>query len=137
MQCRLIKDKILDQFLVDWFVKSLLLNITKDITMLGSLTKEKVILYSWKLDLILSYFGTLNDLIPCAPRISIDPPKPTPKPHDDGVIGLVSHAYVVQLMGQMSMYSNPLANVLASQNSIGHAQNFDVHLVKYTKLKNS
>jgi hypothetical protein len=52
---------------------------------------------SQHLDLIYSQLGTLYDIIPHAPRPSIDPMKPNLGPHVNGVVGFVSHASVNQL----------------------------------------
>jgi hypothetical protein len=62
-QHRLIKAHILDQLLMDWFTKSLLPPISKDISMEGAVTKEHAILFAQHLDLIYSHSGTLYDII--------------------------------------------------------------------------
>jgi hypothetical protein len=86
----LIKAQIPDQILVNWFTKSLLPPIPRDVAMGGMVTEEQAISHAQYLDLIYYQSGTLYDLIPNAPRPTNDPSSPTPKPHADGTIGLVS-----------------------------------------------
>jgi hypothetical protein len=49
-------------------------------------TEEKVIFHAQHLDLIYSQLGTPCDIIPNSPWYLMDPKKPTPRPHDDGVV---------------------------------------------------
>ena len=62
-QRRLIKAPILDQFLADWFTKSLLPPISQDVDMGGVVTEEHAISRAHYLDLVYSQYGTLYDLI--------------------------------------------------------------------------
>jgi ribosomal protein L44E len=108
----LIHAEIPDQFLADWFVKSLLPPIAKDVAMSGAVTEEQVILRAQQLDLIYSQSGTLYDIIPHAHRPSYDPQRPTPGPHADGIIGTVSTpsiSHVTDQMGKLSV--NPATAV--------------------------
>ena len=50
----MIKAQILDQFLADWFVKSLVPIIAKDVTLSGVVMEEPVIMRSQHLDLVYS-----------------------------------------------------------------------------------
>jgi hypothetical protein len=75
----LIKAPILDQLLTDWFTKSLLPPITRDVAMGNVVTEEKAINHAQYLDLVYSQSGTLYDLIPNAPRPSNDPSRPAPE----------------------------------------------------------
>jgi hypothetical protein len=90
----MIKAKIPDQLLMEWFTKSLLPPISKDVSMAGVASEEKSILHSQHLDLIYSQYRTLYDIILHAPRSSIDPHRPNPGPHVDGVVGSISSASV-------------------------------------------
>ena len=53
-QRRLIKAPILDQLLADWFTKSLLPPIARDVAMGGAVTEEKAISRAQYLDLVYS-----------------------------------------------------------------------------------
>ena len=55
---------ILDQILAEWFVKSLLTKITKDVAKAGVVTKEQVIAQAQYLDLVYMQSGTLHEKIP-------------------------------------------------------------------------
>jgi hypothetical protein len=88
------------QFLMDWFIRSLLPTISKDVTMEGEDTEEQDILYSQHLKLIYSQYFIPYDIILHALGSSMDPYQPTPCPHDDGVVGYVSSIYVGYLVGK-------------------------------------
>ena len=83
----MIKDTIPDEFLVDWFVKSLLPYIVKDVALSGVNTEEEAILRAQQLDLVYSQYRVLYDILPNAPRAETDPTRPKPGVHADGVIG--------------------------------------------------
>jgi hypothetical protein len=85
----LIKATIPDQLLDEWFTKSLLPPIARDVTMGGFVTEEEAIARAQYLDLVYSQYGTLYELIPNAPCTSIDPSKPSSTAHADGIIGVV------------------------------------------------
>ena len=75
-QRRLIKAPIPDQLLANWFTKSLLPPISRDVAMGSVVTEEQAISRAQYLDLVYSQSGTLYDLIPQAPHPSTDPAKP-------------------------------------------------------------
>lgn len=86
----MVKTYIPDQLLAEWFIKSLLPAITKDVAKGGVTTEEQVIARVQYLDLVYTQSGTLYDKIPDAPRpkFSIPPPKSNNDSHaGDGVIG--------------------------------------------------
>ena len=72
-RCRLIDAPIPDQLLADWFTKSLLIPIARDVSMGGVVTEEQAISHAQYLDLVYSQLGTVYDLIPHAPQPTIDP----------------------------------------------------------------
>jgi hypothetical protein len=63
----LIKLKIPDQLLVEWFMKSFVNDIAHNITMGGFVTEEQAISHAQYLDLVYSQTGTLYDLLPDTP----------------------------------------------------------------------
>jgi len=90
---RLIKATIPDQLLADWFTKSLLPQIARDIAMGGVVTEEQAIARAQYMDLVYSQSGTLYNIIPHASRTSNDPTSITSSAKDssvDGVIGAIS-----------------------------------------------
>ena len=86
---RLIKAPILDQLLADWFTKSLLPPIARDVAMGGVVTEEQAISRVQYLDLVYSQYQTLYDLISQAPHPSTDPTKPPIETPIDGVVGSI------------------------------------------------
>jgi hypothetical protein len=85
----MIKAVILDILLVEWFTKSLLPPIARDVTMGGAVTEEQAITRARYLDLVYSQSGTLYDFLPNVSRANTDPSKPSSSSHADGVIGFV------------------------------------------------
>jgi hypothetical protein len=86
---RLIKAVIPDQLLAEWFTKSLLPQIARDVAMGGVVTEEEDIARAQYLDLVYSQSSTLYELIPNATRVTIDPSKPSSTSHTDGIISSV------------------------------------------------
>jgi hypothetical protein len=84
----LIKVPLPDQLLAEWFTKSLIGPIARDVAMGGVVTEEQAISRAQYLDLVYSQMGTLYDLILNSPRPSTNPtPKPPTTSHvADGVI---------------------------------------------------
>ena len=74
----LIKATIPPKFLLEWFLKSMLPYISKDISTLGVTNEEESILRAQQLDLIYSQSGILYEIIPEAPRPTHDAEKPKP-----------------------------------------------------------
>lgn len=68
--------------------------------MFRAFNEEKYILAAQKLDLIYSQLGIPYEVLVNAPKLAIDPPKSTPSPHVDGVIGFVSNS-MSQLTSQL------------------------------------
>jgi hypothetical protein len=96
---RLIKATIPDQLLAEWFTKSLLPPIARDVAMGGVVTEEEAIARAQYLDLVYSQSGTLYELIPNATRTHTDPSKPSSTSHADGVIGSVKTQSTSQSTG--------------------------------------
>ena len=85
------------EFLLEWFLKSLLPYISKDVSTSGVTTKEEAILNSQHMDLIYARSGILYEIIPEAPRSTHSVKKPKPGPHVDGVVGSVNSPNVESL----------------------------------------
>jgi hypothetical protein len=86
---RLIKLELPDQLLAEWFTKSFVNKIAKDISMGGVVTEEQAISRAQYLDLVYSQTGTLYDLLPDLPRpgTSSTSTAPVASHAADGVIG--------------------------------------------------
>jgi hypothetical protein len=92
----MIKAIIPDILLAEWFTKSLLPLIARDVAMGDMVTEEQAIAWAQYLDLVYSQFGTLYDLLTNATRANTDPSKPSSSSHADGVIGSVKTQYFSQ-----------------------------------------
>ena len=86
---RLIKAFIPPEFLLEWFLKSLLPYIAKDVFKSGVQNEEQGILRVQELDLIYAQSGLLYEIIHNAPRSSFNP-KIKLGPHADGIVGCMS-----------------------------------------------
>jgi hypothetical protein len=75
---RLIKLDLPDQLLAEWFTKSFMNKISRDISMGGVVTEEQAISHAQYLDLVYSQTGTLYDFLPDAPRPSTTTTSTTP-----------------------------------------------------------
>jgi hypothetical protein len=84
---------------VEWFTKSLLAQIARDVAMGGVVTEEEAIARAQYLDLVYLQSGTLYNLIPNATRATNDPSKPSSASHTDGVIGSVKTQSTSQSTG--------------------------------------
>ena len=86
---RLIKAFILPEFLLEWFLKSLLPYIAKDVSTSGVQNEEQAIFRVQELELIYAQSSLLYEIIPNAPRSSSDA-KVKPGPHANGIVGCAS-----------------------------------------------
>jgi hypothetical protein len=102
---RLIKLDLPDQLLAEWFMKSFVNDISKDISMGGVVTEEQAISHAQYLDLVYSQMGTLYDLLPDAPRPSTTTTSTTPTTSHavDGVIG----TFHAQPQSVQASHTNP------------------------------
>jgi len=105
----LIKLKLPDQLLVEWFTKSFANEIGKDIAMGGVVTEEQAIILAQYLDLVYSQTGTLYDLLPELPHPGTSSTSTTPAASHaaDGVIGTAHvHSHSVSSTTPKSTSSN-------------------------------
>jgi hypothetical protein len=106
---RLIKLELPDQLLAEWFTKSFVNKIGKDIAMSGVVTEEKAISRAQYLDLVYLQTRTLYDLLPDLPRpgTSTTSTAPVASHAADGVIGSThSHSHSVSTTTPKSNSSN-------------------------------
>ena len=101
----LIKATIPPEFLLEWFRKSLLPYISKDVSTSGVMNEEEAILRAQQLDLIYSQSRILYEIIPKASRPIQNVEKPNPRPHADGVVGSVNSPTVESLDKQLHQLS--------------------------------
>jgi hypothetical protein len=125
----LIKAYIPPEFLLEWFLKSLLPYILKDISTSGVTSEEEAIFKAQQLDLIYAKSGMLYEILPDAPRSNYDP-RQKPDTHDDDIIGS-ANAKSIDLVTNHLKYlslSQPIAGQ-ASTSSSTLTQSTDLHSV--------
>jgi len=85
----LVKTFVHNQFLVEWFISSLLPSITGDVAKGGVVTEERVISHAQCLDLIYTQSNMLYDKIPNSLQPSNTVPQPPSKESHfvNGMIG--------------------------------------------------
>jgi hypothetical protein len=88
----MIKTQIQTNRLMEWFTKSLLPTISRDVAISKGATEEQAIICAQHSKLIYSHTSTLYDTILHAPRSSIDPNKIILGPHFYCEFGSISHA---------------------------------------------
>ena len=111
----LIKAIIPPKFLLEWFLKSLLSYISKDVSTSGVTNEEEAILRAQQLHLIYSHYGILYEIIPDAPRLTHNVEKPKPRPHVDGVVGSVKSPTVDSLAKQLHEFTVKHSTVEAAK----------------------
>ena len=85
----MIKAFIPPEFLLEWFLKSLLPYIAKDVSTSEVKNEEQAIFRVQELDLIYAQSGLLYEIIPNAPRSSFNPKVKT-GPHPNSIVGCAS-----------------------------------------------
>jgi hypothetical protein len=127
----LIKVTIPDQLLAEWFTKSLLPLISRDITMGGVVTEEKAISQAQYLDLVYSQYGTLYELIPNATHTPTDPSKPSSMAHADGVICTVKTQSTSQSTRTVNhSISTPVTSLTSLSSTFLPTQISEVNIVQ-------
>jgi hypothetical protein len=112
---RMIKVIIPDILLVEWFTKSLLPLIARDVAMGGAVIEEQAIDQAQYLDFVYSQSGTLYDLLPNFGRDNNDPSKPSSSSHADGVIGSVNTQSTSQ---SLTLSSTSPQNQISEVNAV-------------------
>jgi hypothetical protein len=118
--------------LAEWFTKSFVNDISKDISMGGVVTEEQAISHAQYLDLVYSQTGTLYDLLPDlpCPNASNTSTSPASSHAADGVIGSS------QAQPHSTSSTNPKSASFNVQNAPSPAtptgKNFEVNAVQST-----
>jgi hypothetical protein len=116
---------------LEWFLKSPLPYISKDVSTYRVTYEEEAIFKSQQLDLIYAQFGMLYEFIPDAPRSNYDP-RQNHGPHVDGIIGSVnakSTDLVTNQLKDLSLIQSVAGQ--ASSSSSTPTQSTDVHFYSH------
>jgi hypothetical protein len=93
----LIKVPVPPAFLLEWFFKSLVPQLSKDVTTSGVFFEEDAIMRAQHFELIYSQSGLLYNILSDAPRSILDKTRQRARPHADGIVGSVQTKPVDQL----------------------------------------
>jgi hypothetical protein len=129
-QKRFIKSYIPPDFLLEWFLSSLLPYISKDVSISRVTSEEEAIFKAQQLDLIYAQSEMLYEILPDAPWSTYDPRQKL-RIHVDGIIGS-TNAKSIDLVTNQFKYlslSQPVAGQ-ASDPSSTTTQSVDVHYVQ-------
>jgi hypothetical protein len=106
-RCRnsLIKVLVPPAFLLEWFLKSLVPQLSKDVAISIVFSEEDEIMRAQQLEIIYSQSGLLYEFLPDVPRSILDKTRQRDGPHADGIVGSAQTKPVEQLMKQLQQLS--------------------------------
>jgi hypothetical protein len=132
----LIKVPVPPAFLLEWFLKSLVPQLSKDVATSGVFSEEEAIMRAQQFELIYSQSGLLYQILPEAPRSILDKTRQRVGPHADGIVGSAQTKPAEQLTKQLQQLS--IQHSAASQATASAApptQTSEVHSVQTTNPK--
>jgi hypothetical protein len=132
----LIKVPVPPAFLLEWFLKSLVPQLSKDVATSGVFSEEEAIMRAQQFELIYSQSGLLYTILPDAPRSILDKTRQRAGPHADGIVGSAQTKPAEQLTKQLQQLS--IQHSAASQTTSLAApptQMSEVHSVQMTNPK--
>jgi hypothetical protein len=86
-QKSLIKVLVPPAFLLEWFLKSLVPQLSKDVVTSGVFSEEDIIMRAQQFELIYSQSGLLYNIFPDVPLSILDKTRQRVGPHVDGIVG--------------------------------------------------
>lgn len=102
-------------------------------------TEEQAILATQQLDLIYPQLDMLFEVIRNAPYPPINPPKPTPGQHSNGVVGSIEDfmSHITSQLEKLMVTSQALSSVYDSEKEPSSDQPGDVLMLNYATPKNN
>jgi hypothetical protein len=101
----LIKVPVPPAFLLEWFLKSLVPQLSKDVATSRVFYEEDSILRDQQFELIYSQSGLLYNILPDAPHSILDKTRQRAGPHADGIVGSTQTKPAEQLKNQLQQLS--------------------------------
>jgi hypothetical protein len=132
----LIKVPVPLAFLLKWFLKSLVPQLSKDVAMSGVFSKEEAIMRAQQLEMIYSQSGFIYKVLPDSPWSILDTTRHKSGPHADDIGGSTQAKPTDLLSNQLHQLS--IQKIAANQTSIlatPPTQTLDVHSVQSTNPK--
>jgi hypothetical protein len=93
----LIKVPVPPAFLLEWFLKSLVPQLSKDVVTSIFFSEEDAIMRAQQFELIYSQSGLLYNILLDAPRSILDKTRQRAGPHADGIVGSTQTKPIEQL----------------------------------------
>jgi hypothetical protein len=135
-QKSLIKVPVPQAFLLEWFLKSLVPQLSKDVTTSGVFSEKDAIMRAQQLELIYSQSGLHYKIFPDALRSVLEKTRQRSRPHADGIIGSVQTKSVDPLSNKLQQLSiQQIVAIHTTSSATPPTQNLDVHSVKMTNPK--
>jgi hypothetical protein len=122
--------------LLEWFLRSLVPVVSKDIATSEVFSEEEVIMRVEQLELIYSQSGLLYDILPYVLRSILDKDKQKYGPHYDGIMGLAQRNSTDPLSNQFQQLS--IQQMMASKtygSTIPPTQTLNIHIMHSSNLK--
>jgi hypothetical protein len=132
----LIKVRVPQAFLLEWFLKSLVPQLSKDVMTSRFFSEEDSIMRAQQFELIYSQSGLLYNIFPDVPRSILDKIRQRDGPHADGIVGSAQTKPAEKLTKQLHQLS--IQHTAASQTTTlaaPSAKTSEVHTVKSTNPK--
>jgi hypothetical protein len=121
-------------FLLEWFLKSLVPQLSKDVATSGVFSEEDAIMRAQQLELIYSQSSLLYEILPDVPCSILDKTRQRVGPHADGIVGSAQTKLVEQLTKQLQQLS--IQHTVASQTTVLAAPPTQMSDVHNMQLKN-
>jgi hypothetical protein len=132
----LIKVPVPLDFLLEWFLKYLVPQLSKDVATSTVFSEEEAIMRAQQLELIYSQYNLLYEVLPDAPWSILDKAGHKYGPHADGIVGSAQANPTDHLSNQLQQL--PIQQTMTNQTSDSTSpptQTSDIHSVKLTNLK--
>jgi hypothetical protein len=132
----LIKVPVPPAFLLEWFLKSLVPQLSKDVATSGVFSEEYSIMRAQQFEPIYSQSGLLYNILWDAPRSILDKTKQRSEPHADGIVGSTQTKPAEQLTKQLQQLS--IQHSAANQTTAlatPPTQMSEVHSIQMTNPK--
>jgi hypothetical protein len=132
----LIKVPVPLAFLLGWFFKYLVPQLSKDVATSRVFSEEDTIMRAQQFELIYSQSSLLYNILPYAPRSILDKTRQRARPHADGIVGSTQTKPAEKLTKKLQQLS--IQHSAASQTTAlatPPTQMSDVHSVQSTNPK--
>jgi hypothetical protein len=134
----MIKAQVPPSFLLEWFLKSLVPFLSKDVATSGVFSEEEAIMRVQQLEMIYSQSSLLYDIFPYAPRSILENDRQKSGPHVDGIVGSAQGNSIDLLSNQLQQLSIQQTTAIQTTGSVvPHTQTSDIQTVRSMKSKSN